>query len=134
MQTKTNSILSWGLRIISAVIMLQTLYFKFSGAEESIYIFTQMQIEPWGRIATGIAELVAAILLLYPATIAIGALLGVGIMSGALLSHIAVLGIEVKEDGGQLFIYALLVWVSCIILVWMNRTQLLDLLKRLKKG
>jgi hypothetical protein len=134
MQTKTNSILSWGLRIIAALIMLQTLYFKFSGAEESIYIFTQMQIEPWGRFATGIAELVAAILLLYPATIAIGALLGVGIMSGALLSHIAVLGIEVKDDGGQLFIYALLVWVSCAILAWMNRAQLLDLLKRLKKG
>lgn len=134
MQTKTNSILSWGLRIIAALIMLQTLYFKFSGAEESIYIFTQMQIEPWGRIATGVAELVAAILLLYPATIAIGAVMGVGIMSGALLSHLAVLGIEVKEDGGQLFLYALLVWISCVILVWMNRVQLSDLLKRLKKG
>lgn len=134
MQTKTNSILSWGLRIIAALIMLQTLYFKFSGAEESIYIFTQMQIEPWGRIATGVAELVAAILLLYPSTIAIGAVMGVGIMSGALLSHLAVLGIEVKEDGGQLFLYALLVWVSCVILVWMNRVQLSDLLKRLKKG
>lgn len=134
MQTKTNSILSWGLRIIAAVIMLQTLYFKFSGAEESIYIFTQMQIEPWGRFATGITELVAAILLLYPATVAIGALMGIGIMSGALLSHLAVLGIEVKEDGGQLFLYALLVWISCVILVWMNRVQLSDLLKRLKKG
>lgn len=134
MQTKTNLIFSWVLRIIAVLIMLQTLYFKFTGAEESIYIFTQMQIEPWGRIATGVAELIASMMLLYRPTIAIGALMGVGIMSGALLSHIAVLGIEVKEDGGQLFIYALLVWISCIILLWMNRQQIEVLLKRLKKG
>lgn len=134
MQTKTNTVFSWVLRIIAALIMLQTLYFKFSGAEESVYIFTEMKIEPWGRFATGIAELVASVLLLYRPTIVIGALMGVGIMSGALLSHIAVLGIEVKEDGGQLFIYALLVWTSCIILSWMNRQEIKVLFKQLKKG
>lgn len=133
MQTKTSRIFSWGLRIVAALIMLQTLYFKFTGAEESIYIFTQMQMEPWGRIATGIVELVASIMLLYRPTIAIGALMGAGVMSGALLSHISVLGIEVKGDNGQLFIYALLVWIFCIILIWKNRHQLIDLLKRLKR-
>jgi len=111
-------ILSWVLRILSAVILLQTLYFKFSGAEESVYIFSTVGIEPWGRIGTGIVEAIAAVLLLIPRTSPMGALLGAGVMSGALFFHLTRLGIEVRGDHGQLFIYAVLVFVSCLILLW----------------
>ena len=52
--------MSWLLRILAALIMLQTLYFKFSASEESVYIFSALGMEPWGRIGTGIMELIAA--------------------------------------------------------------------------
>jgi uncharacterized membrane protein YphA (DoxX/SURF4 family) len=125
-----KKIILWGLRLIAAVIMLQTLYFKFSGAEESIYIFSALGMEPWGRIGTGVMELVASVLLLIPATTAFGALLGVGLMSGAIFFHITTLGIEVKEDNGLLFIYALLVFASCLILLFVSRHQLFYFIKR----
>lgn len=120
----TKKVFSWVLRIAAAVIMLQTLYFKFSGAPESVYIFSAVGIEPWGRIATGVAELIAAILLLVPATIAIGALLAAGIMLGALLTHVFIIGIVVQNDGGQLFIYALVVLAASILLLLQNKQQL----------
>ncbi|MBX9734299.1 MAG: DoxX family protein, partial [Chitinophagaceae bacterium] len=81
-----NKIFPWLLRIIAAVIMLQTLYFKFTAAEESVYIFSTLGIEPWGRIGTGVAELIASVLLLIPATTVFGAILAMGIMGGALAS------------------------------------------------
>jgi len=118
------AVLFWILRILSAVILLQTLYFKFSGAEESVYIFSTVGIEPWGRIGTGVIEAIAAVLLLIPRTTSIGALMGLGVMSGALFFHLTRLGIEVRGDHGQLFIYALLVFVCCLILVWSFRKQL----------
>ncbi|BFG71353.1 hypothetical protein KACHI17_22340 [Sediminibacterium sp. KACHI17] len=90
-----------------------------------------MGIEPWGRIATGIAELITALFILYRPTLFIGAIFGVGIMTGALLSHIIVLGIEIQQDGGQLFIYAAVVWISCMILSIMHRQQLITLLERI---
>jgi uncharacterized membrane protein YphA (DoxX/SURF4 family) len=114
----------WVLRILAALILLQTLFFKFSGAEESVYIFSKLGMEPWGRIGTGIIELIASILLLIPRTTAIGAVLGLGVMSGAIFFHLTRLGIVVKDDHGQLFIYALLVFFSCVILVWFSRRQL----------
>lgn len=134
MQPKLQTTLQWVLRLIAAIIMLQTLYFKFSGSEESVYIFTQMGIEPWGRYATGIAELIASILILYKPLTAFGSLMAVGIMSGALVSHILVLGIVVKDDSGLLFSYALIVWLASVILTWLNRAQLVDFLKKVKKG
>ncbi|MFX6288831.1 DoxX family protein, partial [Acinetobacter baumannii] len=82
--------------------MLQTLFFKFTAAPESVFIFSTLGIEPWGRIGTGIAELIASVLLLIPSTTVFGALLAMGIMGGAIVSHLAVLGIEVRGDGGQL--------------------------------
>lgn len=112
------------LRLIAAVIMLQTLYFKFTAQPESVYIFTVAGIEPWGRIGTGITELIASILLLIPGTVAIGALLGIGLMTGAIAVHLFLLGIVVQGDGGQLFIYALVVLISCIILLYRYRQQL----------
>lgn len=122
--------LSVVLRLVAALIMLQTLYFKFTAAPESVYIFSQVGIEPWGRIGTGVAELIASILLLIPATIAIGALLSIGIMLGALVTHLFILGIEVQGDGGQLFIYALIVVISSSVLLWMYFGQILSLLNK----
>jgi uncharacterized membrane protein YphA (DoxX/SURF4 family) len=124
MTIQKMAVLFWILRILSAVILLQTLYFKFSGAEESVYIFSTVGIEPWGRIGTGVIEAIAAVLLLIPRTTSIGALMGLGVMSGALFFHLTRLGIEVRGDHGQLFIYALLVFVCCLILVWSFRKQL----------
>lgn len=126
---QTKKIISWALRLLAAVILLQTLFFKFTAAPESIYIFSKVGIEPGGRLATGIAELIAAILLLVPSTVVFGALLGIGIMAGALVTHAFILGIEVMGDHGQLFIYALLVFTCCVILFWQNRQQLGSKLK-----
>lgn len=127
---KTSTKLTWILRIIAAIIMLQTLYFKFSAAEESVFIFTEMGIEPWGRIATGIFELIASILILYSPTLIFGAIMAAGIMSGAILSHVTVLGIEVKDDGGQLFAYALVVWVCCTVIIWLEKEKIMQLVKK----
>jgi uncharacterized membrane protein YphA (DoxX/SURF4 family) len=118
-----KKIISLVLRLIAAVIMVQTLYFKFTGQPESIEIFTKVGMEPWGRIGTGVAELVASVLLLIPATVAVGALMGVGLMAGAVATHFFILGIEVQGDGGQLFIYACTVLVSCVVLLVMYRGQ-----------
>ncbi len=109
--SKTNMTLSWVLRIIAAIILGQTLFFKFSGAEESKYIFSTLGMEPAGRYGSGVAELIAVVLLLIPGTAAWGALLGLGVISGALVSHLTVLGIEVKGDGGLLFYLAVAVFV-----------------------
>ena len=111
----------WALRIVAAVILLQTLFFKFTAAEESVYIFSQLGMEPWGRMGTGILELVASALILYPRTTPLGALLAAGLMSGAIWFHITKLGITVRNDGGQLFIYALLVLISSVTLMIIYR-------------
>lgn len=129
MPTTLSNIGVWALRLIAALIMLQTLYFKFSAAEESVYIFTQLGMEPYGRIGIGAMELVASILLLYPKTTVYGALLAIGLMAGALFFHLTKLGIEVRGDGGQLFIYALLVLLSSITLVLIYRQQLYAFIK-----
>ncbi|HVU54519.1 MAG TPA: DoxX family protein [Puia sp.] len=118
------TIVFWILRILAAVILLQTLFFKFSGAEESVYIFSTLGMEPRGRIGTGVVELIASILILIPRTTAFGAVLALGTMSGAIFFHLTRLGIEVRGDHGQLFIYALLVFISAGILGWAFRKQL----------
>ena len=120
---------AWVLRLLSAVILLQTLFFKFTASPESVYIFTTVGMEPWGRIGSGIAELVAAILILVPRYTWLGALLAMGIMSGAIFFHLTILGIEVQGDGGLLFAYALIVFISSAVLLFMNRDKLLGLLR-----
>jgi uncharacterized membrane protein YphA (DoxX/SURF4 family) len=119
-----NKILPWIARIVAAVILLQTLFYKFSASTESVYIFTKLHAEPWGRIGSGVMELIASILILIPRTTAYGALLGLGIMGGAILSHIFVLGYVVEDDGGLLFIYSILVFISCLYLVLKYRKSL----------
>jgi uncharacterized membrane protein YphA (DoxX/SURF4 family) len=120
----------WILKIIAAGIMIQTLYFKFSAAPESVYIFSSLGLEPYGRIGIGVLELIASVAILIPATTGLGALLAVGLMAGAIFSHLSKLGIVVMNDGGQLFIYALLVLVSSTLLAWINKKQLLNVIKR----
>ncbi|TAE70830.1 MAG: DoxX family protein [Bacteroidetes bacterium] len=122
----------WFLKIMASVIMLQTLFFKFSGAEESVFIFSTLGIEPYGRIGVGILELVASVLLIIPKTTFLGAFLGIGLMAGAILSHILFLGINVKNDNGELFILALIVFLSCLCLAIIHKTQLFQYLKKLK--
>ena len=104
-------VFSWIIRLVVAVILVQTLYFKFTASEESVYIFSALGIEPYGRIVTGIAELITAILILIPRTSLLGAIMGCGVMIGAIFTHILILGIEVKNDGGTLFILALITFL-----------------------
>jgi uncharacterized membrane protein YphA (DoxX/SURF4 family) len=117
-------VLSWTCRIAAAVILLQTLYFKFTGAEESVYIFTKVGLEPWGRYASGVAELFAAVLLLFPRTTWMGALIAVGVMVGAIGSHLTRLGIVVKDDGGLLFALAVVVFVASTVTLLIHRRQI----------
>lgn len=105
------------LRIVAAIILLQTLFFKFTGAEESKFIFSSLGAEPAGRILSGVIELIASILLLVPSTQIIGAVISIGVMLGAVLSHLFVLGIVVQNDGGLLFSLALTVLFSCLSVI-----------------
>ena len=118
------------LRLIAAAILLQTLYFKFTGAPESKFIFSTLGIEPWGRLFAGFSELVASILLIVPATYIFGALMAMGIMFGAIASHIFVLGISVQNDGGLLFALACIVFVSSSIILLISKNEILILFKR----
>jgi hypothetical protein len=126
-----KTLLPLALRVITAVIYLQTLFFKFTAAPESVWIFTTLGIEPWGRIGSGVAELIAAVLLLWPKTVPFGALLSLGVISGALVSHLFILGIDVQNDGGLLFGLALAVFVLSAVLVWLNREVYVMLVKAL---
>ncbi len=119
--------------IVAALILLQTLYFKFTAAPESVYIFSELGLEPYGRIGTGILELLISLLLIVKRTSLVGGILGLGIITGALFSHIFVLGIEVQNDGGLLFGLALLVFVLCLVTVFMQKEKLLNLFQRFKK-
>jgi hypothetical protein len=123
-------ILGWVLQVAVAAILLQTLFFKFTGAEESVYIFSTLGAEPWGRIGSGLVELIAAVLLLVPVTAPFGALLTMGLMVGAIGSHLTVLGIEVRGDGGLLFGLAVTAFISSAIVLLIRRTQI-PLLARL---
>ncbi len=126
-----NNILLWICRIVAALILLQTLFFKFSASPESVYIFSQVHIEPWGRIGIGILELIASILLLIPRTSVFGALLALGLMVGAIITHIFIIGIEVMGDGGLLFIYSLVVLLASAYILWSRRDRLLAFVSRL---
>jgi hypothetical protein len=115
---------SWAAQLTAAVILGQTLFFKFTGAPESRYIFSTLGLEPWGRIGTGVLELIAVALLLYPKTPVLGAVLAVGLMGGAIMSHLTKLGIEVQGDHGLLFKLALTVMVSALLIVVLRRREL----------
>ena len=129
--TKNMKIMDWILSLVAAVILLQTLFFKFSAAEESVYIFTQVGMEPWGRIGIGVVELIAATLILIPNTRFYGAGLSAGTIAGALFMHLTLLGIDVQGDGGLLFGMAVAVFLANLGSLWINKATGLDLLRRL---
>ncbi len=120
-------VVSWVCRIIVAIILFQTLFFKFTGAEESKYIFSTLmgpELEAYGRIGSGVVELIAVILLLIPGTAWLGALLALGTITGAIMSHLTMLGIVVKDDGGLLFILAITVFVLSAVTLLIHRRDI----------
>lgn len=133
MSSNIANIGAWFLRILAALILLQTLFFKFTAAKESVYIFSTIGMEPWGRIGIGVLELIASILILIPVTTLYGALLGAGLMAGAIFFHLTRLGISVQNDGGQLFAYAVIVLFSSIALVIIKRNEFSELVHSTSK-
>jgi uncharacterized membrane protein YphA (DoxX/SURF4 family) len=130
---KTQYYIDLLCRIVAAIIMLQTLYFKFTGAPESIYIFTTIGMEPWGRIGVGIMELTACILLFVPKFNWLGALLGIQLMAGAVFFHLTKLGIPVMGDGGYLFFLCLTVLVTCSVSLFIQRDIAIEFVKSMNE-
>lgn len=122
----TRKILRFLPRLIVAVILFQTLFFKFTASDESVYIFDMLGMEPWGRIGSGIAELASVILLMTPRYYIYGAILSLGVICGALISHLTVLGIEVQNDGGLLFILACVVFICSVLILIMDWSKVKD--------
>ena len=121
---KATKIFSWITRSVAAVILLQTLFFKFTAAPESVALFTQLGVEPWGRIGLGVAELIVAILLLIPRTAWLGAIGGIGLMIGAIGAHLTTLGIVFNDDGGALFTLAVVTLVSSVIALFLHKNDI----------
>jgi len=121
---KTLRIIDWILRLTAAVILTQTLWFKFTAAPESVYIFDKVGLGAPGRIGSGIAELIAAILLVIPRTAWLGAVLALGVMGGAIMSHLTILGIDVMGDHGELFALAVTVALCSAIVLFLHRRSI----------
>lgn len=119
---------SWAAQLVAAAILGQTLFFKFTAAPESVHIFETLGAEPWGRIGSGIVELIAVALLLRSRTAALGALLAMGVMAGAIGSHLTQLGLEIvvngESDGGLLFGLAVVTFAAGALVAWLRRAQL----------
>lgn len=119
-----SSVFTWVLRIIPAAIFLMTVFFKFTGAPESVLLFETLGMEPGGRIGSGVVELIAAILILMPKTTWLGALIGLAVMTGAIFSHLTKLGINFQDDGGQLFGMGVVAFICCAVLLGMHRKSI----------
>ena len=124
--SKGLSITSWILQLVAAVILFQTLFFKFTGAKESIYIFSTVGMEPWGRIGSGVVELIASILLVIPATVTVGAIISLATISGAIFFHLTKLGIALPavNDRGELFALAVVVFVVSLAILFIRRAEI----------
>ena len=124
--SKGLSITSWVLQLVAAVILFQTLFFKFTGAKESIYIFSTVGMEPWGRIGSGVVELIASILLVIPATVTVGAIIALVTISGAIFFHLTKLGIALPavNDRGELFTLAVVVFLVSLAILFIRRTEI----------
>lgn len=109
------------LRIIVALILIQTLRFKFTAHPDSVYIFTKVGLEPYGRIGIGILELIAGCLLLFKKLAWAGAVLTLGIIGGAIIMHLTQLGIEINGDNGVLFGTALVTFILAGIILIIYR-------------
>ncbi len=130
---KTQKAISWILRLTVAIILLQTLYFKFTAHPDSVHIFSELGVEPFGRIALGIVELITAILILIPQTKVIGMLNSLGIILGAVFAHLLVLGINVLNDGGGLFTLAIVVLLASSAFLWLHKQELQALIQKILK-
>ena len=119
-----NTRIFFVLRLLVAIILLQTLRYKFLAHPDSVYIFSTLGLEPYGRIGIGVMELIASILILVKRTTWAGALLAVGLMAGAIFSHLTQLGIEIKNDGGTLFYMAVGTWFLSLIILWSERKKI----------
>jgi putative oxidoreductase len=122
--TRSERITSWVCRIIAASIMIETLFFKFTGAPESVYIFSKMNMEAWWRYGQGIWELLASLLLLAPRLGWAGGILTLGAIGAAIVSHLTVLGIEIQGDRGLLFGMALVTFVCGFIVTFIHRHEI----------
>ena len=132
MNNTIKKYVSLALRLIIAIIYVQTLYYKFSGHKDSVYIFTQLGLEPYGRIGIGIFELITAILILIPRSMIFGAILSIGVISGALFSHLGPLGIEVNGDGGKVFYLALAVFLASVLILILHWKELILTFNKVK--
>lgn len=99
------------IRFIVAVILLQSLYFKFSAHPQAVHIFSTLGVDPWGRYLLGGAELLIGLGLLIPKTAVLTLFSAIGLMIGAVMTHVFTpVGIVVEWDGnsdnGQLFAMA----------------------------
>ncbi len=126
--------ISWILRLTVAIILLQTLYFKFTAHPDSVHIFSALGVEPWGRIGLGIIELVTAILIITPKFKVIGMVSSLGIILGAVFSHVLVLGINVANDGGGLFILAVIVLIASLLFLILHKTEFISLISKRNKN
>lgn len=129
---KTSNILSWILRIGIAIIFLQTLFYKFTAHPDSVHIFSELGAEPYGRIGVGIMELITSLLILIPRTKIWGIVLSLGIISGAIFSHLLVIGTEVKGDSGGLFLLAIIVLIASLVLLFVHKNEVMELVNSLK--
>ena len=121
MKTEITTILFHAARVLAAVILLQTLFYKFTASPESVYIFSTVGMEPWGRLGVGTLELIAGVLLIVRRTAWIGAGLALGLMAGAIGMHLTLLGIVVQGDGGYLFALACTVAICSAYVLFHER-------------
>ena len=112
------------LRIIVSILLIQTLQYKFTAHPDSVYIFSKVGLEPFGRIGIGVLELIAAFLIIFPKTIWAGAILTLGIIGGAILMHLTQLGIVINNDGGKLFYMALSVFILSALILFNQRKNI----------
>ena len=139
----------WLLTLYVALVFIQSLFFKFTGSPETVYIF-QGKLDPWaaslgfgGLFApgglfsakvVGSFELIASVLLLAGAAMSaqravqvLGAAMGLSVISGAIFFHlytplgVAVVNADGSSDGGELFALACGVWLACAALLWLRR-------------
>ncbi len=125
MKNQKLEYISWAAQIIAAIILAQTLFFKFTAAPESVALFTKLGVEPFGRIGAGVMELITVILLLIPRKAWIGAIFGIMTMGGAIMAHLTIIGIESNGDGGELFFLALITLTCCLTVAYIRKSDIL---------
>jgi hypothetical protein len=119
----------WAAQVLVALILAQTLFFKFTYAPETQVIFADRGGRPAATFV-GVIELLCVILLLMSRTAAIGAALSLLVISGAIFTHLTSLGIQVVDpatgegDGGLLFGLAVVVALGSAVVLGFRWRQL----------